>query len=67
MKSGAVWIVEYWSRTYRKWIQTNFWYEFKKTAELEKKEQKDAYPTAKFRVQKYIRAEPKAKKRDKKS
>ena len=62
MKSGVVWIVEYWSKFHKEWIQTSFHYATKDVAGLAKKDEKEAYPNTKFRVRRYIRAEPKAKK-----
>lgn len=63
MKSG-VWIVEYWSELYGKWIPCTCigHYGLKWQAKKEKKDEQSIYPKKKLRVQKYIRAEPKAKK-----
>ena len=66
MKSGVVWIVEYWCALYGEWLQTTHWFITKRIAEDVKKEfvelHKGDLTGKKFRVQRYIRAEPKAKK-----
>ena len=54
MRFGQVWIIEYWSAHYRKWVQVVSWYAQKQIAELEVKTLRRSNPGKKFRIRKYV-------------